>query len=92
MVALDLALADRAVVDEVRLEAEDRLDVVLLAGLVELDRAVHHAVVGEAERGLAERRRARGEAVDVRRAVEQRVLGVDVQMRAGVACSRSRPD
>ena len=84
VVALDLALADRAVVDEVGLEAEDRLDVVLLAGLVELDAAVHHAVVGEAERGLPERRRTRRKTIDVRRTVEQRVLGVDVEMRAGV--------
>ena len=83
VVALDLALADRAVVDEVRLEAEDRLDAVLLAGLVELDRAVHDPVVGEAERGLAEGGRAGGEAVDRRGAVEQRVLGVDVQVRGG---------
>ena len=84
VVALDLALADGAVVHEVGLEAEDRLDVVLLAGLVELDAAVHHAVVREAERGLPERRRAGGEAVDVRGAVEQRILGVNVQVRAGV--------
>ena len=83
VVALDLALADRAVVDEVRLEAEDRLDVVLLAGLEQLDRAVHHAVVGEAERRLAELGRAGGELVDLARAVEQRVLGVDVQVGAG---------
>ena len=65
VVALDLALAHGAVVDEVGLEAQDRLDAVLPAGLVELDRAVHDAVVGEAERGLAEGRRAGGQAVDV---------------------------
>ena len=52
----------------------------LLAGLVVLDRAVHHAVVGEAERRLPERRRALGERVDPARAVEQRVLGVDVEV------------
>ena len=34
--------------------AEERLDAVLLAGLEQLDGAVHDAVVGEAERGLAE--------------------------------------
>ena len=79
-----LLLVDRAVVDEVGLEAEDRLDAVLLAGLVELDGAVHHPVVGEPERGLAERGGAGGQALDVRGAVEQRVLGVDVQVRAGV--------
>ena len=71
------------VVDEVDLTADDRLDAVLGAGLVELDRAVHHAVVGQAERRLAELRRARRQRVDLARAVEQRVLGVHVQMGAG---------
>ena len=83
VVALDLALADRAVVDEVRLEPQDRLDAVLAARLEELDRAVHHAVVGEPERRLLELRGAGGELVDLAGAVEQRVLGVDVQVGAG---------
>ena len=82
VVALDLALVHRAVVDEVGLEPDDRLDPVLLGGLHELDRAVHHAVVGQAEGGLVERRGARGERVDLARAVEQRVLGVDVEVGA----------
>ena len=82
VVALDLAVARPVVVDEVRLEADDRLDPVLLGRLVELDRAVHHAVIGEPERGLPEARRALGELVDLARAVEQRVLGVDVEMGA----------
>ena len=71
------------VVDEVGLEAENRLDAVLGAGLVELQGTVHHPVVGEAERGLAELGGARGEGVDPAGAVEQRVLGVDVQVGAG---------
>ena len=82
VVALDLALADGAVVDEVRLEAQDRLDVVLLAGLVELDGAVHDAVIGQAQRRLAELGGARRELVDLAGAVEQRVLGMDVEMGA----------
>jgi hypothetical protein len=82
VVALDLALADRAIVDEIRLEADDRLDAVLAGGLVELDRAVHHAVVREAQRGLPELRGALGELVDVACPVEQRVLGVDVEVGA----------
>ena len=83
MVAL---VADRLrleVVDEVGLEAENRLDPVLLAGLVELDGAVHDPVVGEPESGLAELRGALRQGVDLARAVEQRVLAVDVQMCAG---------
>ena len=69
-----------AVVHEVRLEAVDRLDAVLLARLVVLDRPVHHPVVREAERRLAKRGRTLGERVDRTRAVEHRVLGVDVEM------------
>ena len=69
---------------EVDLAAENRLDAVTLGGLVHLDRAAHHAVVGERERRLAEGRGALGKGVDVACPVEQRVLGVDVQMDAGL--------
>ena len=62
------------VVDEVDLTADDRLDAVLCARLVQLDRAVHDAVVGQADGRLAELRGARDERVDLARAVEQRVL------------------
>ena len=75
----------RVVVDQVDLTADDRLDAVLRARLVELDRAVHHAVVGEAEGRLTELRRALGQRVDLAGAVEQRVLGVDVEVGAGGA-------
>ena len=82
VVALVLRLLlDRLdVVDEVGLEAGDRLDPVLLAGLVEVDGAVHHAVVGEPEGGLAHLRGARRHRVDLAGAVEQRVLAVGMQM------------
>ena len=69
-----------AVVHEVGLEAEDRLDPVLAAGLVVLDRAVHHAVVGEPQRRLPVGGGALGQRVDPAGAVEHRVLGVDVEM------------
>ena len=55
----------------------------LATGLVELDRAVHHAVIGEPEGRLLELRGALGERLDLARAVEQGVLGVHVQMGAG---------
>ena len=61
VVALDLRPRSLAVVDEVGLEPEDRLDPVLVARLVVLDRAVHDAVVGEPERRHAELRGPRGE-------------------------------
>ena len=60
VVALAPGSSARAVVDQVGLEPEDRLDPVLLAGLVELDRAVHDPVVGEPERRHPELGGARG--------------------------------
>ena len=83
-----------AVVHQVGLDAEDRLDPDVLAGLVVLDRAVHDAVVGQPEGGHVELGRALGERLAADRlpllvllpgaelagAVEQRVLAVDVQM------------
>ena len=80
VVALVADLLGLAVVDEVGLEPDDRLDPVALAGLVVLDRAVHHAVVGEPERGLAEGRGALGQSVDPAGPVEDGVLGMDVEM------------
>jgi hypothetical protein len=72
------------VVDQIGLEPDDRLDPGGDAGLVVLDRAIHHAVVGEAERRHVQFRGAGGQMVDLAGAVEQRVLTVDVQMdRAG---------
>ena len=72
-----------AVVDQVDLAALDRLDPVLRAGLDQLDGAVHHAVVGQAQGGLAEGGGALRQRVDGARPVEQGVLRVDVQMGAG---------
>jgi hypothetical protein len=40
-------------------------------------------VIGEPKSGLIERRRTFGQVIDLARAIEQRVLGVDVEMRAG---------
>ena len=74
-------LPDRlAVLDEVGLEADDRLDPMLVAGLVEVDRAVHHPVVGEPEGRLPELRGPLRHRVDLAGAVEQRVLAVGVEM------------
>ena len=71
------------VLNDVRLAAEDRLDVVLAASRDQLHGAVHHPVVGQGERRLVERRRPRGQRLDLAGPVEQRVLGVDVEMGAG---------
>ena len=62
--------APRVVIDHVHLAADDRLDLMLTAGREQLNRAVHHAVIGKPERGLAERRRSCGERVDLARPVK----------------------
>ena len=74
-----------AVVHQVGLEAENRLDIVLAAGLVVLDRAVHHPVVGEPERRHVELGGPRRHRLDLAGAVEQRVLAVDMQVGRGPA-------
>ena len=76
-----VALGQRlAVVDDVHLAAEDRLDALLGGGLVEVDRARHRAVVGERDGGHLELGRLPRERRDPARPVEDRVLGVDVQV------------
>jgi hypothetical protein len=45
-----------------------------------IDGPIHDAVIGQSQRGHSELGRARGHAVDLARAVQQRVLAVDVQV------------
>jgi hypothetical protein len=80
--------APLVIVDDVRLATENRLDAVLARCGEQLDRTVHHAVVGETDRRLTERRRPLDERLDLARPVEQRILGVDVKVRAGRGHSR----
>jgi hypothetical protein len=51
-----------------------------LARLVVLDGAVHHPVVGQPERGLAEGRGALRESIDPTGPVQDGVLGMNVEM------------
>ena len=84
VVALVLdAVARQMIVDHIRLETQDRLHVVLAAGLVELDRPVHDAVIGEAQRRRCRARAALHESLDLAGTVEQRVFGMDVEMDCG---------
>ena len=74
-------LLDRLyVIDEISLEAGDRLDPLLLAGLEEIDGAVHHPVVRQSQSGLPHLRRPCRHRVDLAGAIEQRVLAVGVQV------------
>jgi hypothetical protein len=92
VVALDPALGGLAdVIDEVGLEADDRLDPGGRTGLVVLDGAVHHPVIGEPQgrhpqlgrpigERVADHLAVRVAALELARAVEQGVLAVDVKM------------
>jgi hypothetical protein len=77
-----------AVGGDVGLDAQDRLDPLLPALLVEGDRAEQVAVVGERHRVHAELLNARDQLGDAVPAVEQRVLGVQVEV--DVAGARGR--
>ena len=65
---------------DVRLDADDRLDPLVLRGLVEGDRSVEGAVVGQGERIHALLGRRVDQLGDPSEAVEQAELGVDVEV------------
>ena len=84
-----LALAiEHAPAGDVGLDAEDRLDAPVDAGLVEGDRAVERAVVGDREAVEALRRGLADELVDPPEAVEKAELRVDVKVREVVRGDR----
>ena len=92
-VAVDAPLAKQAGPGrDVYLAADDRLDPGFLAGLVEVDRAVHDAVVGESDRGHVELGRSSHHRLDAAGAIEQRVLGVVVEVDEGFWGVRHRLD
>ena len=90
-VAVDAALAhEPRARGDVDLTADDRLDPRVLAGFVEVDGAVHDAVVREADRGHLELRGAAHHRLDAAGAIEQRVLGVIVEVDEGLGGVRHR--
>ena len=66
---------------DVGLDAEDRLDALVLRRLVERDRAVERAVIGDRERIHAVLGRRVDQLRDPAEAVEKTELGVDVEVR-----------
>jgi len=72
------------VVGHVGLGADDRLDPLLVALAVEVERAVHVAVIGDADRRLAVPDGLGDEFVEPRRAVEHREFGVDMEVGEGI--------
>ena len=77
-----LVVAGRAVEPRLRrhvgLDADDGLHPMAPAGLVEVERTEHDAVIGQGEGRHAISRRLREEVIDPGRAVEQRELAVGV--------------
>src|SRR2546427_9612120 len=83
-VAVDAALSHESRARrDIDLAADDRLDAGVLARLVKVDRAVHDAVVGHPDRGHLELGRARDHGWDAAGPIEQRVLGVVVEVDEG---------
>ena len=78
-----LVARERGVGREVDLAADDGLDAGLDGRLVELRAAVHVAVIGDGDGGHAELLGPRAQLVDARRAVEQGVLRMHVQVHEG---------
>ena len=65
---------------DVDLAAEDRVDAALAGGVVEHHRREHVAVLGDSQRRHLQRRCLIEQLVDAAGAVEQRVLGVQVEV------------
>ena len=74
---------------DVDLAADDRLDPRLFASLIEVDRAVHNAVVRDRDRSLTRPARGGGDLRNAARAVEQAELAVEMEMdKIGVSRRR----
>lgn len=67
----------------VRLQAHDGRDVALAGRAVQLHGAAHHPVVGERHGGVAHLLHAVQQTRDAARAIQDRVVRVDVQVREG---------
>lgn len=79
-----LAPGSLAVVgDDVRLKPHDGRDTALRGLTVELHRAAHHSVIGEGHRALAQFLHPVEQSRDLARAVQNRVVRVDMEMREG---------
>ena len=69
------------------LAADDRMDPLFAACLIEIHRAVHGAVIGHRKGGHSKLFRALYQRLDTAGAVKQRILGMDVQMCKFGHCS-----
>ena len=76
----------------IHLAADDRMDPLRLAGAVEVDGAVHGAMVGDGAGGLPHLADAPGQIPDTAGAVQETVFRMDMQVRkrhGSYSCSSS---
>ena len=78
--AVDAFLLKPAAGGHINLAADDRLDAAPAGGLVEVNRAVERAVVGDRQGRKLERMRPLHEPVQPAGSIEQRILGVQVKV------------
>ena len=79
--AVDFRSGEKILRRNVNFATDNRLDAALFGGLVEIDNAVHCAVVGYRQTRHAEIFCRVEQVADSRRPVKQAVFGVNVQMR-----------
>ena len=84
------ALIQRSI-GNIDLAPDDRLDSGLLRLVVELDRAKHRAVIGQCQSRHALLACGLEQVVDPRKAVEQRVGGVAVEMHEAICHGSETP-
>src|ERR1017187_10227558 len=65
---------------DINLATDDGLDALLARGLVKINDPVHRAVVGDGQRGEFQFMRLLDELVHAAGAIEQRILGVQMEM------------
>ena len=65
---------------EVEFAAEDGLEVLLLHGVEEVDRAIDIAMVGHGGGGLADLVQVGGQFVDIAGSVEERVISMEMEV------------
>src|SRR5215471_12440201 len=65
---------------DVELAADDRLDSLLLRGIYKMDRAIDVAMVGHGHGLLPDLAHTRHQLLDVAGAVEERVIGMQMEM------------
>jgi hypothetical protein len=73
---------------QIDLTTDDRLDALLLAGLIERDDSIERAVVGDREGGEMKLGGASGEVIYAAGAVKKAVLGMNVKMSETRAATR----